>query len=150
VRWRFDFSGASRWFFSISGVILVIGAIAFATKQLNLGIDFTSGAKITAGLQQPASVDEVRQALTDAGVTNASSAEIQTVANDKLGPNVIEIQGKIPLEEVTGEGRAPPLVRNTLENEFGFRGGSEGFNSTTVGPTFGAQVARSAVIAIIF
>ena len=144
VRWRFDFSGASRWFFSISGAILAIGAIAFATKQLNLGIDFTSGAKVTASLQREASVDDVRTALTDANVDNASSAEIQTVENPKLGPNVIEIQGKIPVDQVNSS------VRDALEQGFGLRGGSEGFNSQSVGPTFGAQVARSAVIAIVF
>jgi SecD/SecF fusion protein len=144
VRWRFDFSGASRWFFSISGVILAIGAVAFATKQLNLGIDFTSGAKVTASLQREASVDDVRSALTEANVTNASSAEIQTVENPKLGPNVVDVQGKIPVDEVNNR------VKNALEQSFGIRGGSDGFNSQSVGPTFGAQVARSAVIAIIF
>jgi SecD/SecF fusion protein len=144
VRWHFDFSGASRWFFSMSGAILAIGAISLATKQLNLGIDFTSGAKVTASLQEQASVDEVRSALENANVTNASSAEIQTLDNPKLGPNVIEVQGKIPVKEVNGQ------VKNALEQSFGIQGGSQGFNSTSVGPTFGAQVARSAVIAIIF
>src|SRR5204863_368170 len=91
VRWHFDFSGASRWFFSMSGTILAIGAISLATNQLNLGIDFTSGAKVTASLQRPASVDQVRTALENANVDNAASAEIQTVSNPQLGPNVIEI-----------------------------------------------------------
>ena len=27
-RWHFDFIGASRWFFSISGAILVVGALS--------------------------------------------------------------------------------------------------------------------------
>jgi SecD/SecF fusion protein len=144
VRWHFDFSGASRWFFSMSGTILAIGAISMATKQLNLGIDFTSGAKVTASLQQAASVDDVRNALQKANVTNASSAEIQSVTNDKLGPNLIEIQGKIPVGQVNG------TVKNTLEQSFGLHGGENGFQSSSVGPTFGAQVARSAVIAIIF
>ena len=152
VRWHFDFSGASRWFFSISGTILAIGAVSLATKQLNLGIDFTSGAKITASLQKAASVDQVRSALEKANVDNASSAEIQSVTNDKLGPNVIEIQGKIPQCQVNGcpQSHIPPLAKNALNQSFGFRGGEQGFQSTTVGPTFGAQVARSAVIAIIF
>jgi SecD/SecF fusion protein len=144
VRWRFDFSGASRWFFSMSGAILAIGAISLATKQLNLGIDFTSGAKVTASLQEAASVDDVRSALQGAGVDNASSAEIQTVSNPKLGPNVVEIQGKIPIGQVND------TLKNALSESFGFRGGEQGFQSTTVGPTFGEQVARSAVIAIIF
>jgi SecD/SecF fusion protein len=144
VRWHFDFSGASRWFFSLSGCILTIGAISFAVNQLNLGIDFTSGAKVTASLDKPASVDQVRNALENAGVDNASSAEIQSVDNPKLGQNVIEIQGKIPVNQVNS------TVKNTLEKDFGLKGGENGFNGTTVGPTFGAQVAKSAVIAIVF
>src|SRR5829696_3794265 len=144
VRWHFDFSAASRWFFSMSGCILAIGAIAMATKQLNLGIDFTSGAKVTASLDKPASVDAVRNALEKAGVDNASSAEIQSIDNPKLGKNIIEIQGKIPVNQVN------TTVKNTLEKTFGLHSGEEGFNGTTVGPTFGAQIARSAVIAILF
>ena len=144
VRWHFDFSGASRWFFTMSGLILTIGAISLATNQLNLGIDFTSGAKITAALSKPVSVDDVRTALENAGVDNASSAEVQTVSNPKLGQNVIEIQGKIPIKQVNS------TVQNTLDKDFGLAKGSESFSSTSVGPTFGAQVARSAVIAIIF
>ena len=70
--------------------------------------------------------------------------QIQSVTNDKLGPNVVEIQGKIPIGQVNG------TLKQALSRSFGFRGGEEGFQSTTVGPTFGAQVARSAVIAIIF
>src|SRR3954451_10375121 len=144
VRWHFDFSGASRWFFTMSGCILAIGAISMATKQLNLGIDFTSGAKVTASLAKPASVDDVRSALENANVENASSAEIQTVSDPNLGKNVIEIQGKIPINQVNS------TVQNALDKDFGLAKGSESFSSTSVGPTFGAQVARSAVIAIIF
>ena len=66
------------------------------------------------------------------------------MTNEKLGPNVIEIQGKIPIGQVNG------TLKHALSRSFGFRGGEQGFQSTSVGPTFGAQVARSAVIAIIF
>ena len=144
VTWHFDFSGASRWFFSISGTILAIGAISLATQQLNLGIDFTSGANVTASLQKAATVDDVRNALENANIKNASSAEIQEVTNDKLGPNAFEIQGKIPVGQVNG------TLKNALDQSFGLRGGDNGFQSTTVGPTFGAEVARSAVTAIFF
>jgi SecD/SecF fusion protein len=128
----------------MSGTILVIGAISLATNQLNLGIDFTSGAKVTASLVKPASVDQVRSALENANVDNASSAEVQSVDNPKLGQNVIEIQGKIPVNQVN------TTVKQTLDKSFGLKGGENGFNGTTVGPTFGAQVAKSAVIAIVF
>ena len=48
----FDFMGASKWFFSVSGVILLIGALAIAGKGINFGIDFESGARYTASLKQ--------------------------------------------------------------------------------------------------
>ena len=78
------------------GTILAIGAISLATKQLNLGIDFTSGSQDQG---EPAEARERRRGPQRAprrpGIGNASSAEIQSVTNAKFGPNVIEIQGKI-------------------------------------------------------
>jgi SecD/SecF fusion protein len=144
VRWHFDFTGASKWFFSMSGTILAIGAISLAVNQLNLGIDFQSGARIQTGLVKPATVDQVRTALEDANVPNAGSAEIQSVSNDQLGQNAFEIKGKFTSEDVNG-----PLKR-ALDQGFGLRGGDQGFNTDVVGPTFGKQVERSALIAIIF
>ena len=45
--------GASKWFFSMSGVILLIGALAIGGKGLNFGIDFESGTRIRAELAAP-------------------------------------------------------------------------------------------------
>jgi SecD/SecF fusion protein len=143
VRWHFDFTGASRWFFSMSGVILAIGAVAFATKQLNLGIDFESGTRIKASLAEPASVEDVRSTLADAGIPDADSAEIQEVEEPDLGTNVVQIQG-----ELSPEGAAE--IRPALEETYGIAAGGEAFQETTIGPTFGEQVATSAVYAIVF
>ena len=140
VRWNFDFTGASKWFFSISGLIIAIGAISFATKQLNLGIDFESGTRITAGLQQAASVDDVRTALSDGGISGSDSAEIQEVEDQALGNNVVQIQGQFPQKDAA-------QIQSVLDRDFGV---NDNYDSTTIGPTFGAEVARSAVIAIIF
>src|SRR5262249_25294742 len=100
VRWHFDFTGARKYFFSFSGLILAIGAIAFATKQLNLGIDFESGTRVEASLAKAASVNQVRSALSNAGISNSSSAEIQEVTDQNFGPNVILIRAKIPPNQV--------------------------------------------------
>ena len=139
VRWHFDFTGLSRWFFSMSGCILLIGAFSFATKQLNLGLDFESGTRITAGLQQEASVDDVRTALADAGIPNTDSAEIQEISNEDI-PNGIQIQADLTPAEAT---KVQPALTQTF-------GQVKPYDNTTVGPTFGAQVARSAILAIIF
>ncbi len=146
VRWSFDFVGASRWFFTISGVIISIGAIAFATKQLNLGIDFESGTRITASLSQPASGEEVRSLLIAEGIGGADAAQVQeqeAAAGSDFGANVVQIQAKIPPEEIG-------LVQDALDKEFGLAAAGQGFDSQSIGPTFGAQIARSAIIAIIF
>jgi SecD/SecF fusion protein len=141
--WNFDFTGASRWFFSMSGAILAIGAISLATNQLNFGIDFTSGARIQASLQKPATVDQVRSAMSSAGVSGTSQAEIQSISGTNLGPHAFQIEGKFNSKENN-------QIKSALTQRFGLRGGSQGYNSDVVGPTFGSQVARSAVIAIIF
>jgi SecD/SecF fusion protein len=141
VKWNFDFMGASKWFFSISGAILAIGALAFATKQLNLGIDFESGTKIEASLSQDASIDEIRGALQDANLAGADNAEILEVDNPDLGENVIDIKGNFSQQDAAS-------VQPVLDREFGLTQG--GFSNQTIGPTFGEQVARGAIIAIIF
>jgi SecD/SecF fusion protein len=78
----FDFMGASRWFFSMSGVILLVCALAIAAKGLNFGIDFESGTRITAALERPAT------STRSAGVAPAGfgDAKIQTIRNEELGP----------------------------------------------------------------
>ena len=48
AQFRCDYMGASKWFFSMSGLILLIGALAIAGKGINFGIDFESGTRIIA------------------------------------------------------------------------------------------------------
>ncbi|MDP9385454.1 MAG: protein translocase subunit SecD, partial [Actinomycetota bacterium] len=134
---RFDFMGASRYFFSASGVILLIGALAIAGKGLNFGIDFESGTRITAPLERSASVDDVRGALERQGLADAN---IQTLDNPDLGRNVVQISTEtLRPENVT-------RVTDTLRNAYGLE---DRPNVESIGPSFGQSVARSALIAII-
>jgi SecD/SecF fusion protein len=136
--WKFDFMGKSRWFFSFSGVILAVGAIAIATLGINFGIDFESGTRITTPLERQASVDDVRGTLEPLGY---GDAEIQEVDDPELGDNVVQINvAQLEPEQVTE-------VERTLNEEFGVD--SDAFSANSIGPTFGEQIARSAVIAVI-
>jgi len=139
VRWHFDFMGASRWFFSISGVILIVGALALATEQLNFGIDFESGTRVKVALVDPTDEEGVRTTLDSAGL---SGEEIQQVSDPVLGDNVFQIQ-----TDELGPGEVKE-VEKVLEEEYGIA--ADGFDSTSVGPTFGEQVANSALKALIF
>ena len=131
----FDFMGNSKWFFSMSGVILLVCALAIGSKGLNFGIDFESGTRITAALSKPATVEQVRDAVAPAGF---GDAKIQTISNEELGPNVVQISAE--------ESGRTSQVTAALQDSFGIRGEPE---VTEVGPTFGATVANSALIAII-
>ncbi|MGI8592925.1 MAG: protein translocase subunit SecD [Solirubrobacteraceae bacterium] len=136
-RWHFDFMGASKWFFSMSGVILLVGALAIGGKGLNFGIDFESGTRIKTGLQRPADEDQVRSVLKGAGF---GDAKIQRLDDPELGRNVFQIStATLQPDQVT-------KVRSELDRRF--RVGNN-FSNSSIGPTFGQTVARSALIAII-
>jgi SecD/SecF fusion protein len=138
-QWHFDFMGASRWFFTLSGVILLIGAVALSTKELNFGIDFESGTRITAALEKPTNEEGVQTTLEAAGVSNAV---VQQVTVPHFGSNVFQIESAQLQPGEVHETEA------ALNKKYGVA--KEGFESTSVGPTFGNQVAESAVKALIF
>jgi SecD/SecF fusion protein len=142
-KWTFDFMGASRWFFSLSGCILMIGALAIGGKGLNLGIDFTSGTRIETAFVKHVSESQVQSAMTEAGYPNA---EIQGFSNKSIGGQGFQISlKKLKPEEVV-------KVKEALDKKFGSgpqAPGTKNFSNTSIGPTFGQTVAKSAIIAII-
>jgi SecD/SecF fusion protein len=133
--WRFDFMGASRYFFSMSGVILLIGALAIGGRGLNLGIDFTSGTRITTTLERSATATQVGSVAASAG---ALSPVVQKLSG--RGTN-----GKFQISAKQMPPSKLGVVRNAITSRFGVKT----WDATTVGPTFGQTVANSAVIAII-
>ena len=137
-RTRFDFSGMSKWFFSASGTIIAAGAIAIAAFGINFGIDFTSGTRITTPLERPASVQQVQSTLAPLGY---GDAKVQTVKDPELGSNVVQVR----TEKL--EPSRVDAVQRALDGRFGVA--RENFSVSSIGPTFGQEIARTAVIAII-
>jgi SecD/SecF fusion protein len=135
-RRRFDYMGASRWFFSMSGVILLVGALAIGGKGLNFGIDFESGTRIKTELNRSADENGVRDAISPAGF---GDAEIQRLSGSGVGKNAFQIS-----TDTLNESQ-----RNTIQSELRKDFGVKSFDFDTIGPTFGQTVAKSAVIAII-
>ena len=138
ARWQFDFMGKSRYFFSASGVIIAIGAFAIAGLGINFGIDFESGTRITTPLERAASVDQVRSTLEPLGYDDA---KIQEVDDPELGENVVQISvAQLEPDQVNE-------VESALDSDFGVAG--DDFSAQSIGPTFGEQIARTAVLAVI-
>lgn len=137
ARWRFDFNGASKWFFSMSGLILLVGSLAVGAFGLNFGIDFESGTRIKTALERPATEDQVRDVLSGTGYADA---KIQKVSDPDLGRNVFQISTS------TLQPAKVQQVKKSLDARFGV---GNNFSNESIGPTFGQTVAKSALIAII-
>jgi SecD/SecF fusion protein len=135
-RRHFDYMGASRWFFSMSGVILLVGALAIGGKGLNFGIDFESGTRIKTELNRSADENAVRDAIAPSGFGNA---EIQRLSGQGAGKNAFQISTDTITER----------QRNVIQQDLQKAMGVKSFDFDTIGPTFGKTVAKSAVIAII-
>jgi SecD/SecF fusion protein len=136
-RWRIDFMGLSKWFFSFSGVILLVCALAVGGKGLNFGIDFESGTRIKTELRQSTDEDGVRSVLSEEGL---GGAEVQRLSGQEIrGDNGFQIS----TEELTNAKR--DAIRQGLDQEYGV----VTYNFDSIGPTFGQTVARTATIAII-
>jgi SecD/SecF fusion protein len=136
-RFRWDYMGKSKYFFALSGVILLIGALSIGGKGLNLGIDFTSGSRVVAELNQSASEQGIRDAITPLGL---GKAKIQKISGKEFKSNEAF---QISTDTLTPAKRTQ--VEQTLNKEFG--GGTYSFQ--TIGPTFGNTVAKGAIVAII-
>jgi SecD/SecF fusion protein len=140
---RFDFMGASRYFFTMSGVILLIGALAVGGRGLNLGIDFTSGSQISVGLVRPATVAQMKSVMSSVGQGDATVLAVKSTKGSTLGPNGFQIASRF-----LSQSEHDKLV-GELQSKFGIAANGNDINFNNVGPTFGSEVANSAVIAII-
>jgi len=134
--WTFDFMGASRWFFSLSGTILLIGALAIGGSGLNFGIDFKSGTRIQTAFVKSASESQVASEMTALGFSNAV---VQKITSKNVGGVGYQISTKT----------LKPGGLKDVERGLNERFGNKSFSSTSIGPTFGKTIAKSAVIAII-
>jgi SecD/SecF fusion protein len=134
--WTFDFMGASRWFFSLSGVILLVGALAIGGKGLNLGIDFKSGTRIQTAFARPASESQLTEVMKSVG---DPTAKIQKISNSSIGGAGYQISTRT----------LRPDALKKIEAALNTRFATKNFSAKSIGPTFGKTVAKSAVIAII-
>jgi SecD/SecF fusion protein len=141
--WTFDFMGASKWFFSLSGTILLIGALAIGGKGLNFGIDFKSGTRIQTAFIRPATSAEVSAVMSAEGYP---TAQVQKYSSKGVGGSGYQISTERLKPTAVHE------VKDALDTKFGngpSTPGTKDFSSTSIGPTFGQTIANSAVIAII-
>jgi preprotein translocase subunit SecF len=129
---KVDFVGGWKLYFSISGILLLAGAIAIALGGLNLGIDFQGGAQFTiANADRQFSDEQIRDALP---AELAADAVITT-----LGRNGYEIRTPV----VSGQEE-----QSRIQDSLSEVSGGE-VSVTTVSPAFGQQLRNQALQAVV-
>jgi preprotein translocase subunit SecF len=131
---EYDFVGARRTFLIISSVLLVVSALSLAVRGLNLSLDFRGGVSVDTENPANAGVAEVRDALEPLGL---SDARIQLLADGQE----LRVQTEaLEADQADQFVRAVAAVAGTEVQET---------NVDEVGPTFGAQIAERALLALV-
>jgi len=68
---RVDFIGRTKYWFAVSGTVLLIGIASLAIQGLNLGIDFKGGSQFSFKTPQAHQIQDVREQTTKLGVADA-------------------------------------------------------------------------------
>jgi SecD/SecF fusion protein len=140
ARWlQIDFMRRRYLWFAISGVIVAIGIGSLAARGLNLGIDFKGGTQVTFKTQQPVSLTEVRNQAKDIGQADAViQGRGKTFGSDKYENFQMRMKSLSQAQQ--------NKLSNDLEASYGQNISKQ---ITNVSSSFGRQIARSAIIAII-
>ncbi|MCE2526331.1 MAG: protein translocase subunit SecF [Actinomycetia bacterium] len=130
---QIDFVGLRRRWFYMSAALLVISALTAGIFGLNLGLEFTGGVQVQTDNRSGVSVGELEATLTELGVVDSRIQEIDEGRGIRIqtGPIPVDVEDKMVASVATAVG-APP----------------EDVNRQAVGPTFGALVARRALLAL--
>jgi SecD/SecF fusion protein len=77
---KFDYMQLKKITFALSGLLVLIGLIAFvqiARGKANLGVDFTGGTLVQYHAEQPFTLQEVRKILSDNGLDEVSLQQVE-------------------------------------------------------------------------
>ena len=130
---RFNFIEISRKTLVVSLVLVVASILMMIVRPFNLSIDFTGGVIITVENQSDATVESIRAELRAVGY---SDARVQIT-----GDNVVQVQTEaLNADE---QDRLTAAVLNATGAD------PSELNEKAVGPTFGAEVTRKAIQALV-
>ncbi|HEX3687787.1 MAG TPA: protein translocase subunit SecF, partial [Gaiellaceae bacterium] len=139
--WRFlqvDFMRKRYLWFAISGAIVVISIGALAVKGLNLGIDFKGGTQVSFTTPQPTSLSSVREQTTKFGKEPVVQGRGKSINGDEYKSFQLRLQ--------TLNGPETSALKDAVGKQFH----TTKIQIQTVSASFGRQIARSAIIAILF
>jgi preprotein translocase subunit SecF len=135
---RFKIIEHRKWWFALSGAILTLAAIGLLVRGLNYSIDFTGGSQLLYPNRTGVSAEDVRQVMAQSPY-DRPDAEVQIVGGDQISIRTTALTD-LTIEE-----------RNQLVDELAKQAGvpPSDVSVQVVGPTWGEQISRQAIIGLI-
>jgi SecD/SecF fusion protein len=130
--------GKRYLWFGISAAVIVLGVVALSARGLNLGIDFKGGTQLSFKTPVAHTTGDVRQVMSAQGF---SDAVIQGRGSSR---NSAYKSFQVRTKALSGD----KLTQVTTALEDRLQTTSPG--ATTVSSSFGHQIAKSAIIAVLF
>ena len=131
MKFQANIVGKRKLFYIVSVVLILAGMVSMLFQGLNLGIDFTSGNKMIVQFEQDVNIAELRNTLVENGLTGSKIQELDN------GSYVLKTS------ELTQD--MEESLIDTLEAKFG---ALEVLSSGLIGPSIGAELKKSAAIAL--
>ncbi|AWB45694.1 protein translocase subunit SecF [Paenibacillus sp. CAA11] len=69
-KWNYDFVKASKFFYTFSIILTILGIISLFVFKLNYGVDFRSGSNVDVTIKQGVSKEQVQNILKEAKLDN--------------------------------------------------------------------------------
>ena len=133
---QFEIIGRKRYWFAISGLLIIVAILGIATLGLNLGLEFKGGYQVRLLLDQPATVTEINDIVGTFPDFSGKSV-VQTTNDNKT---VI-----IKLPTVDNETALVGQLQSAVEAKYGFTQTPE---QEQVGSEWGREVSQKAIISL--
>jgi SecD/SecF fusion protein len=138
-RWqRINVVGHRRLWLTLSVVAVALSVLAIGVKGLNLGIDFKGGVQVTFSTPKPTSLTKVRTQTADIGRKDAIVQGRGTLTGSDSYTNF-----QIRLKKLQ------PGQQAKLTNDLTDRLNAQKLGVKNVSASFGRQILRGAIVAII-
>jgi len=126
-----DWMGKAKYFFALSGILLVIGWSAILFKGgIKYGIDFRGGTNVDVRFAQPPNIDSLRTGLQAQGLGNSEIQSISDIASPNANEVMIFVEQSGQDEQARDEGKTKVLA--ALNATYGVSNASKpDFNSAT-------------------
>ena len=134
----FAFVGGFKKWLLISGLIIAVGLVSLAFRNLNFGIDFRGGTAWEVPTTTP-SVDDARDALRPLGLDDA---KVQV-----LGNNILRVQADPDTGTLAERKEQQAKVSEALAKAEGVDVSTVSVNE--VGPSWGSEITNKALRALI-